>query len=79
MSDDEVISAEIAEEWSEANNRRTALGFLQNTTVMAGILVTLVVSSTFMYFYLGEVPLDYGTSLTYDQDRTRGYVEDVLE
>ena len=79
MSDDEVISAEIAEEWSEANNRRTALGFLQNTTVMAGILVALFVSSTFMYFYLGEEPVDYGTSLTYDQDRTRGYVEDLLE
>ena len=79
MSDDEVISAEIAEEWSEANNRRTALGFLQNTTVVAGILVALFVSSTFMYFYLGEEPVDYGTSLTYDQDRTRGYVEDLLE
>ena len=79
MSDDEVISAEIAEEWNEANNRRTALGFLQNTTVMAVILVTLFISSTFMYFYLGEEPVDYGTSLTYDQDRTRGYVEDLLE
>ena len=79
MSDDEVISAEIAEEWSEANNRRTAIGFLQNSTVMAGILVTLFISSTFMYFYLGEEPVDYGTSLTYDQDRTRGYVEDLLE
>ena len=32
-----------------------------------------------MYFYLGEEPVDYGTSLTYDQDRTRGYVEDLLE
>ena len=79
MSDDEVISAEIAEEWSEANNRRTALGFLQNTTVMAGILVALFVSSTFMYFYLEEEPVDYGSSLSYDQDRTRGYVEDLLE
>ena len=79
MSDDEVISAEIAEEWSEANNRRSAIGFLQNSTVMAGILVTLFISSTFMYFYLGEEPVDYGASLTYDQDRTRGYVEDLLE
>ena len=66
MSDDEIISAEIAEEWSEANNRRTALGFLQNTTVMAGVLVILFISSTFMYFYLGEETVDYGTSLTYD-------------
>ncbi len=52
MSDDEVISAEIADDWSEATNRRSALDFLQNTTVMAGILVTLFITSTFMYFYL---------------------------
>ncbi len=79
MSDDEVISAEIADDWSEANNRRSALDFLQNTTVMAGILVTLFITSTFMYFYLGDEPVEYGTSLTYDQDRTRGYVEDLLD
>ena len=51
MSDDEIISAEIAEEWSEANNRRSAFQFLQNTTVMAVILVTLFISSTFMNIY----------------------------
>ena len=78
MSDD-VISAEIVEEWSEANSRRSVLNFFQNSTVIAGVLVTLFVTSSFMYFYLGEEPVDYGTSLTYDQERTRGYVEDLLE
>ena len=77
MSDDEVISAEIAE-WSETNNRRTAIGFLQNSTVIAGILVTLFIIYI-LVFYLEEETVDYGESLTYDQDRTRGYVEDLLE
>ena len=67
MSDD-VISAEIVEEWSEANSRRSVLNFFQNSTVIAGVLVTLFVTSSFMYFYLGEEPVDYGTSLTYDQE-----------
>ena len=28
MSDAEILSAELAEDWVEANNRRTALDFL---------------------------------------------------
>jgi len=79
VSDDEVISAEIAEDWSEANNRRSVLDFLQNSTVIAGILVALFISSTFMYFYLEEDPVDYGASMAFDQDRARGYAEDLLE
>ena len=78
MSDDEVISAEIAEEWSEASNRRSALDFFQSSTAVAGILVVLFVSSTFLYFYLDEEPVDYGTSLQFDAERTRGYIDDLL-
>ena len=78
MTDDQVISAEIAEEWSEANNRRYALDFLQSSTAIAGILVVLFVSSTFLYFYLDEDPVDYGTSLQFDAERTRGYIDDLL-
>ena len=78
MSDDQVISAEIAEEWSEASNRRSALDFFQSSTAVAGILVVLFVSSTFVYFYLDEEPVDYGTSLQFDAERTRGYIDDLL-
>lgn len=78
MSDEEVISAEIAEEWSEADKRRSVLEFFQSSTFVAIVLVTLFISSTFLYFYLDEEPVDYGASLVYDQDRTRGYVDDLL-
>ena len=78
MIDGEVISAEIADEWIEADNRRSALSFFQNSTFLAILLVALFVSSTFLYFYLDEEPVDYGASLDYDQDRTLGYAEDLL-
>ncbi len=78
MTEDDVISAEIAEEWSEASNRRSALEFLQSSTAIAGMLAILFVSSTFLYFYLDEEPVDYGVSLQYDTDRTRGYIDDLL-
>ena len=78
MNDTEVISAEIAEVWSEADNRRSAIDFFQSSTFIAGVLVTLFISSTFLYFYLDEEPVNYGVSLEYDEVRTRGYVEDLL-
>ena len=78
MTEDDVISAEIAEEWNEASNRRSALEFLQSSTAIAGMLAILFVSSTFLYFYLDEEPVDYGVSLQYDADRTRGYIDDLL-
>ena len=66
MIDGEVISAEIADEWIEADNRRSALSFFQNSTFLAILLVALFLSSTFLYFYLDEEPVDYGASLDYD-------------
>ena len=42
------------------------------------ILAVLFVSSTFLYFYLDDEPVDYGTSLQFDEDRTRGYIDDLL-
>ena len=47
MSDEEVISAEIAEEWSEADKRRSVLDFFQSSTFVAIVLVILFISSTF--------------------------------
>mgnify|MGYP001308547009 FL=1 len=76
--DSDVISAEIVEDWVEANNRRTAVEFLRSTTVMASILTVLFLSSTILYFMLDEEQVDYGSSMTFDQDRTRSYAQDLV-
>ena len=80
MSDteSEVISAEIAEDWVEANNRRTAIEFLKSKTVMASVLTVLFLSSTVLYFMLDDEPVDYGASMVFDQDRTRSFAEDLV-
>ena len=74
----DVISAEIVEDWVEANNRRTAIEFLRSTTVMASILTVLFLSSTILYFMLDEEPVDYGASMVFDQERTRSFAEDLV-
>ena len=79
MSDTEILSAELAEEWVEANNRRTALDFLLDTKVMAVSLVLIFVSSTVLYFMLDEENVDYGASMEFDQDRVRGYAQDLVD
>ena len=79
MSDTEILSAELAEEWVEANNRRTALDFLLDTKVMAVSLVLIIVSSTVLYFMLDEENVDYGASMEFDQDRVRGYAQDLVD
>ena len=76
--DSDVISAEIVEDWVEANNRRTAIEFLRSTTVMASILTVLFLSSTILYFMLDEEPVDYGASMVFDQERTRSFAEDLV-
>ncbi len=78
MTNDEVISAEIAEEWSGATNRRFAMESFRNSTAISIILALLFVSSSILYFYLDEEPVDYGVSLQYDTERTRGYIDDLL-
>jgi len=79
MSDAEILSAELAEDWVEANNRRTALDFLLDTKVMAVSLVLIFVSSTVLYFMLDEENVDYGASMEFDQDRVRGYAQDLVD
>ena len=76
--DSGVISAEIVDDWVEANNRRSAIEFLRSTTVMASILTVLFLSSTILYFMLDEEQVDYGASMTFDQDRTRSYAQDLV-
>tara|TARA_B100001996_G_scaffold317551_1_gene260899 strand:+ start:32 stop:1666 length:1635 start_codon:yes stop_codon:yes gene_type:complete len=76
--DSDVISAEIVEDWVEANNRRTAIEFLRSTTVMASILTVLFLSSTILYFMLDDEPVDYGASMVFDQERTRSYAEELV-
>ena len=39
--DSDVISAEIVEDWVEANNRRTAIEFLRSTTAVSYTHLTL--------------------------------------
>ena len=76
--EDEILVAEIAEDWVEANNRRSAIDFLRSTTVMASILIVLFLSSTLLYFMLDEEPVDYGASMVFEEDRARGYAEDLV-
>ncbi len=78
MSEEEVISAEVVEDWVEANNRRTALDFFRSKTVIATTLVILFISSTLIYFITAEETVDYGSSMVFDQSRTRGYTEDLV-
>ena len=42
-TDDVIIPAEIAEDWVEAGNRRSALDFFRSTTAMAIVLVVIFV------------------------------------
>ena len=64
MSEDgQILVAEIAEDWVEANNRRSAIDFLRSTTVMASILTVLFLSSTLLYFMLDEEPAASKTEL----------------
>ena len=76
--DDEILVAEVAEDWVEANSRRSAIDFLRSTTVMASILVVLFLSSTLLYFMLDDEPVDYGSSMVFEEDRARGYAEDLV-
>ena len=79
MSEQEILSAEVVEEWSEANNRRSAREFFQSKTAIASILLVLLVTSTFLYFFLEEEKVDYGASMEFDQDRIRAYAEDLVK
>ncbi len=78
MSEQEIFSAEIAEDWTGANHRRSAVEFLRSTTFVASVLVVLFISSTFLYFFLDDEPVDYGASIEFDQDRVRGFAEDLV-
>ena len=78
MSEQEIFSAEIAEDWTGANHRRSAVEFLRSTTFVASVLVILFISSTFLYFFLDDEPVDYGASIEFDQDRVRGFAEDLV-
>ena len=55
---DDIISAEVVEDWAEAKNRRSALEFFQSTTAMAIVLVVLFISSSLLYFMLDDDPVD---------------------
>ena len=77
-TDDVIIPAEIADDWVEAGKRRNALDFFRSPTAMAIVLVVIFVSSTLLYFMLDDEPVDYGASMNFDQNRARGYAEDLL-
>jgi hypothetical protein len=76
--DDEILVAEVVEDWAEANNRRSAIEFFRSTTVMAIILIVIFLSSTLLYFMLDEEQVDYGASMVFEEDRARGYAEDLI-
>ena len=78
MSDSEIYNAEISEDWMLAEGRRPSGKFFKNTTV-ATILALIFVSSTTLYFFLDEEAIDYGTSMTFDQERTRSYAQDLVD
>ena len=79
MTEQEILSAEVVEDWSEATNRRSVRELLRSTTVIASSLLVLLVTSTFLYFFLEEEPVDYGASMQFDQERTRSYAQDLVD
>ena len=79
MTEEEIISAEVVEVWKEADNRRGKKQFWQDKIVLAVGLSVIFLSSTLLYFFLEEETIDYGSSVEFDQDRVRGYAQDLVD
>ena len=52
MTEQELISAEVVEDWKNANNKRSGFALLQSSTMKAVVLTVIFLSSTLLYFYL---------------------------
>ena len=78
MSDEEILSAEVVEDWKDANIGRSKLSFLQNKVVLAIALSLIFVSSTLVYIFVEDERIDYGSSISFDEQRTRAYAEDLI-
>jgi len=79
MTDDEILSAEVVENWQEADIGRTGLNILQDKVLLAIGLSLIFITSTVLYFYLDKAPVEYGASVEFDQDRARGYAQDLVD
>ena len=58
MSDEEILSAEVVEDWKGANIGRSKLSFLQNKVVLAIALSLIFVSSTLVYIFVEDETID---------------------
>ena len=78
MTEQELISAEVVEDWKNASNKRSGFALLQSSTMKAVVLTVIFLSSTLLYFYLEEASYDYGETVEFDQQRVRTYAEELL-
>ena len=79
MTDEEILSAEVVENWKEAGIGRGNLSLSQNKIILAVMLSLIFLSSTLLYIFLEEDPVEYGASVEFDQDRVRGYAQDLVD
>ncbi len=79
MADEEILSAEVVENWNDAGIGRGNLSFLQNKVILAVTLSLIFLSSTLLYIFLEEEPVEYGASVEFNQDRVRGYAQDLVD
>ena len=79
MADEEILSAEVVENWKDAGIGRGNLSFFQNKVILAVTLSLIFLSSTLLYIFLEEEPVEYGASVEFNQDRVRGYAQDLVD
>ncbi len=71
MTEQELISAEVVEDWKHAGNKRTSFAIMQSSTMKAIVLTVIFLSSTLLYFYLEEDSYDYGETVEFDHVKNR--------
>ena len=77
MSEGEIISAEIADDL--VGSKRPSIFKSGSKKMTAAVILTLIfISSTTLYFFLEEESVNYGKSMTFDQERTRSFAEDLV-
>lgn len=77
MSEREIISAEIVDDL--VGSKRRSIFKSGSKKMTAALILTLIfISSTTLYFFLEEESVNYGKSMTFDQQRTRSFAEDLV-
>ena len=52
MTEQELISAEVVEDWKHAGNKRTSFAIMQSSTMKAIVLTVIFLSSTPVFIHI---------------------------